>query len=210
MAIPPGDLELWSGNESVIRGDVVDLALTWQARHVTLQEIVGQGVLRLTVAKRADILDAWDELEVQAQQQLENVRAFHEPVVGGWSLWDVNLIFDSWLTDGSEYEHPISGTVPGPIPATLVERLNAILAAVAPPPLWFWSEGLPGQVRVRCVAVAGADSYNVYSGETLLGNVPDHTWNTLAVPAGEYEVRMGAIIGGIVGIMSFPSPVEVV
>jgi len=58
--------------------------------------------------------------------------------------------------------------------------------------------------------VAGADSYNVYSGETLLGNVPDHTWNTLAVPAGEYEVRMGAVIGGIVGIMSFPSPVEVV
>jgi len=211
MAIPPGDLELWAGNESVLTGDVVDLALTWQARHIAIQEIISQGILRLTVAKRADIIDAWDSLMVQAQQQLENMRAFHEPIVGGWSLWDVNLIFDGWLTDGEEYEHPISGTIPGPIPATLVGRLNAILAAVAPPPLWFWSDSPGvGQVRVKCVAVPGADSYNVYGGTDLLGNVPDHTWNTLAVPVGEYEVRMGAVISGAVGIMSFPLSVEVV
>ena len=211
MAILPGDLELWTGNETVVDSGSLALSLGWQVRHVALQEIVAQGTLPRSVAKRDDLVDEWNDLELLAQQQLENTRSLHEPIaaVGNLSLWDVNLVLNGWLTDGGAYQHPINGTIPGPIPETLVGRIAAILAAVAPPPIWFWAEGLAGQVRVKCVAVPGADSYNVYSGRELLGNVPNHTWNALAVLAGEYEVRMGAVIGGVVGILSFPILVTV-
>lgn len=209
MAISPENLELWTGNERI--GSRV-LAVDWQARHTGIGEVVSEGTLMGSVAKQADLVPAWNHLVIQAEQRLENTRAYHEPIasIGDYSLFDADLILGGWLTDGDGYEHPVCGTVPGPIPSTLPGRLAAILAARLPPPLWFWAESISaGQLRVKCVAVAGADSYNVYDGETLLGNVPSNAWQTINVPAGFYSVRMGAVDGGQVGILSFPVGVEV-
>lgn len=209
MAIPPQNLELWTGNEQ-IGGRV--MGLDWQARHTGIGEVVNEGTLTASVAKVSDLVPAWNQLVIQAGQQLENTRAYHEPIasIGDYSLFDVDLILDGWLTDGHDYVHPVCGTVPGPIPSTLPGRLAAILAARLPPPLWFWAESVAaGELRIKCVAVAGADSYDVYDGETLLGNVPSSGWQTISVAAGSYSVRMGAVDGGQVGILSFPVGMEV-
>ena len=64
-----------------------------------------------------------------------------------------------------------------------------------------------GEIVVHCMQVVGADSYNVYNdlgngSFTLLGNVPDHTENTLSsITASAYRVRMAAVDGGVIGVM---------
>lgn len=210
MAIEPSDLELWVGNEGITDSGTLRLSLSWEVRHITIGEIVDSSTISASVAKRGDLAKTWDSLVAEAEQALESTRSFNEAVVGDNSLHDIDLILDGWLTDGDGYEHPVCGTLAGPVPVQLRQRLNFILASVAPPPGWFWAESTaPGELRVKCVSVDGADSYNIYNGETLLDNVAASGWQTISVPAGVYSVREAALVGAQVGILSFPVAVTV-
>jgi len=212
MAINPGDLVLWVGNETIDNSRRLSLSISWEVRHRTLNEIVESGPLFTTVAKQGDLVSAWGNLVDRAEQMLKSVQSYHEPIpaIGNLSLHDCDLVLDSWLTDSSGYEHPVCGDLAGPVPNNLPARLSFILASVSPPPVWFWADSVaPGELRVKCVQVSGADSYNIYDGDLLLGNVPTNGWETLSVAAGTYSVRMAALDGTQVGILSFPISVEV-
>ena len=82
------------------------------------------------------------------------------------------------------------------------------MALVLPPPTWaFASSPEAGKLEAHCVAVAGADDYNVYDDHgngtfTLLGTAPSHNGGVIDVSPGYYRVRMAGVDGGTVGILS--------
>lgn len=214
MAIPEAELKLRSGDSSLvfINGSFA-MTKRWEVYHDTMGEVVASGQHSRPVAVINRFDDADEDLEARCAASLMGVQERHKGIgaIGGYSAWDTDLILDGWMQDEDGLHHPILGDL-AVMPAGLVVRINAILAARLGPPTWFWAEpgGSAGELRVKCVAVPGADSYNVYDGETLLGNVATSGWETISgLSAGTYNVRMGAVDGGQLGILSFAASVEV-
>lgn len=213
MAIPSSDLVLWVGNTSITGqpGSGARIALTWQARHKVTDDIVSQGALSRAVATMGQLQGVYAAMVEQAGGAYAGAVEWHAPiaVLSGYSAFDADLILDAWMQNGGAMEHPICGEIAS-APEGLVQRVLAILAERLPPPQWWWAESITaGQLRVRYQPVAGADGYNVYEGENLLGSVTGTGWKTLAVPAGGYSVRVAAVDDGEIGILSFPISVQV-
>lgn len=213
MAIPSDELELWTGDEGITSrpGCCAQISLVWQARHKVTGDVISEGTVTRTVATFGQMPSVDAALQDEASGQYAGAVAWHDPqtALDGASAFDADLILDGWMVDGDEMSHPICGTIAA-TPVGIVARVNGIQAARLGPTQWAWADSTtPGELRVRCVSVAGADDYNVYSGETLLGTVPSAGWNALAVPAGFYQVRIAPVDGGVVGILSFPIAVQV-
>jgi len=213
MAIPSDQLVMWIGDTSITGqpGSGARLGLTWQARHIVLGDVIAQGTLSQSVATMGQLPAVDEALRAQAGGAYAGAVEWHAPIaaLNGYSAFDADLILDAWMQNGDEMKHPICGTVAG-APEGLVARVLTILAWRLPPPMWVWAASIaPGELRVRTVAVPGADSYNIYSGEELLGNVPVAGWHTLALPVGTYSVRVAGMKAGLVGILSFPVNVQV-
>ena len=160
-------------------------------------------------------------LQNKATARLNEVRTHHASIgaINDHSLFDADLILDGWkfyeLAGQWHATHTVSGSFSDMLDPTLVNRINALLVLVLPPPTWAWaSSPSPGQLEVSCVEVSGADYYAVYDTSGAepvhLGDVPDNTPNTLAVPAGFYFVAVAAVSGtGRVGIMSVKTQVTI-
>jgi len=147
-------------------------------------------------------------LRNKATTRLSEIITHHEGIstIGGYSLFDANLILDGWkFYEGAGIwhgEHPVSGEFSGSLNPTLDNRINALLSLVLPPSTWAWaSSPSAGDLEVRCIAVPGADHYAVYNGIEHLGDIPDHNSHTLSVLAGNYSVRVAAV-SDRVGVMS--------
>lgn len=190
------------------------LYVRWEVYHPTTATIIQAGTVNVPAAKASDLTAAWNTAQGLINSAVSAVYARHAavPAIQDYSRFDANLILDSWLSDpvSGTLVHPISGTFESVVYDGLVGLVNAILDRVPGPPIWAWAEaGDAGRLRVRCIAVPGADSYNVHNHDVLLGSVPSASWNELAVPAGSYNVRIAAVDAGQVGICSFPIPVTV-
>jgi len=214
MAIPAAQLRLRSGDTTILFSTGPDtMGKTWEVYHESTGIVVASGRVSRQVMTIGEMNAADAELQNLCESAFAETKAQHDPIgaIGGYSAWDAALTLNGWMQDEDGLHHPICGDV-ALVPATLVDGVNAILGAVSPPPQWFWAEpgASAGELRVRCVAVPGADSYNVYSGVTLLSNVPTQGWETVSgLTTGAYSVRMAAVETGQVGILSFGVDVEV-
>lgn len=172
----------------------------------------------------------WESIDAQlysqAQKDFSTTVGFCWPreFLDGKSFYEINLDLAHWsfttqVEDGRwTLEHPICGVFEGvdlPIDSNgkpmLIGRWRAIIDRVLPAPLWLWADSpYGGQLRVRCVAVPNAVSYNIYSETELLGEVLDNQWNTVSVPSGYYVVRVAGVdINGQVGCLSPMVPMTV-
>jgi hypothetical protein len=210
MAIDEGDLKLEFGNTSITRS-----TMTLQWRVTAGGETVESGSVSLPVAKPAQMINDDKELRARAQSEYISVVAFHKPrpAYSNLSVFDADLVLDRWWQSSTSLVHDLSGIISN-APDGIEARVMRIIEVCAPPPTWAWAESVvAGQLRVKCAAVAGADSYNVYDDDgetfTLLGNVASAGWNALSVDAGTYNVRQGAVIDGRVGILWKPIEVTV-
>lgn len=213
MAINPAQLERRTGEEGFSFGpQIVTLSLGWQAYASTVDTVVDSGVVSVQVPQIKDLNAASVKLRERTERLFGYVVERHTaiPAIGNASPFDADLIVDGWWDGDGEIVHPLCGAIPG-APANIVQKVNLILANRLPPPAWAWSESIAaGKLRVRCVAVAGADHYNVYNGDTLVDTVPSAAWTELAVPAGFYQVRIAPVSGGgTVGTPWRPIPVTV-
>lgn len=211
MAIPTAQLHLRYGDVALFNGS---LTAGWEVYHAATETIIESGRVSVAVAKPADFTSAWEQALNLIEGRASTVYAKHRPVatIGNYSLFDADLILDGWVSDPDEgtLAHPLSGEFSGVSYSGIVALVNAILARVPGPTTWFWTNSPgAGQLWVKCIAVAGADSYNVYDGTTLLGNIANPAGSTLAVAAGTYSVRIAAVDGGVVGVCSFPVSVTV-
>lgn len=211
MAIPQNQM-YWRFGDIMLNQN--GLYVRWEVYHPTTATIIETGTVNVPAAKARDLVAAWTTALGLINSAVNAVYTQHAAVeaIQNYSRFDANLILDSWLSDpvSGTLVHPISGTFESVVYDGLVGLVNAILDRVPGPPIWAWSEaGDAGRLRVRCIAVPGADSYNVYNHDVLLGNVPSANWNELAVPSGSYNVRIAAVDAEQVGICSFPIPVTV-
>lgn len=211
MAIPTDQMRVRLGNAML---NTNGLYVGWEVYHPGTSTVIQAGSVHVKVTHASDIAAAWAQALDLVFSAAGKVYEQHTAIsaIGGYSRFDANLILDGWLSDpiARTLVHPISGAFEDVDYDGIVGLVNAILARVPGPPMWFWAEaGDPGRLRVRCIAVAGADSYNVYNGTSLLGSVPNAQWNELTVPAGSYSVRIAAVDGGAIGVCSFPVPVTV-
>ena len=211
MALPSNLLRLRYGDVAV---SASSLAVRWEVYHPSTSTIVETGWCSVSLAAPSRIPEAWDTAVQLCASAAGTVMAKHtpNPAIGNYSQFDADLILDSWLSDPTARTlvHPLSGSFAEVDYRGIVDLVNVILARVLPPPTWAWCESTaPLAVRVKCVAVPGATSYNVYEGTTLVGSVPNANWNTLAMTAGVHSLRMAAVKAGVVGIASFPMTVQV-
>lgn len=209
--IPPEQLALRVGDIGFVFGRPIRVYQRYEVYHKILGDVIDSGTVQTSVPLVRELNVAGDRLNGMSQSAFSDVLAKHEPLppIGGHSAFDADLILDEWEFDGQTMEHPISGSFPF-TGNSMVERVNGVLSNVPPPTTWFWADGRnPLELWVKCVAVNGADSYNVYNEGEFLDNVNDHTWHILSVPAGEYSVRMAAVKNGVVGVLSFPVFVQV-
>ena len=209
--IPKNYLTLRTGNASFSFGYSHAVSIGWQVYADQVDTIVESGILSRSVPTLAALENAADELIIRANGEYDAVVQRHKAnaKIGGYSVFDADLILDSWWFQDN-MEHPICGTHEWSGGNSIVGRINRILEICLPPPTWFWAESInPGELRVRCVAVPGADSYNVYNGDILIANVPAANWQTISVDPGSYSVRAAAVGGSQVGILSFQVPVTV-
>lgn len=209
MAIPSGLLSLQTGQcaftESLF-------SMAWQVVAST-GDVVASGIVSRGVLRLSDLDQVHTQLLQMADGKLAEARAWHQghSIIGGYSAFDANLILDGWWLENNSLVHSVSGTFPASFADSLTNRINAILSYVLGPPVWAWAESIaPGQLRVKCQPVAGANHYHIYDGDVLLGEVPTAAWNVLSVPAGIYSVRQAAVsAAGIVGVRWQPISVEV-
>ena len=201
--IPREQLSLRTGNAGFRFGPPHGAILGWEVYNPLA--VVASGTLSRKVAVLNRLEAAGKELIARAEGEYEDVVMRHEAnqAIGGFSAFDADLILDSWWF-GEVMVHPLCGEHAWEGGEGFVARVNRVLEICLPPPTWFWAESVnPGELRVKCVAVPDAGSYNVYDGEELLGNVPNHNWNTLLIPSGQYQVRMAAVKDSQVGVPSF-------
>lgn len=220
MAINTASLRLRTGNVSFsFPGSNISASLGWEVYHQGLGDVLESGIVGpITVAKVGALDEKAQELYVLAQSVYASVLAKHEAIeaIGGMSAHDADLILDRWwfnIDDGTyTITHPINGSFAGQSvdPKSFVACVNEILSLVPPAPVWFWADSpAAGQLHVKCVQVAGADSYSVYNRDTLLDSGLTKEETLTGLSAGTYVVRMGAVDGGQLGILSFPITVEV-
>lgn len=212
MAIPESELELVFGDTTITKDS---MTLGWRVVAGSIQEIVDFGTVSQMVSKLGAMIEADKELRVEANSKFIDVVAYHKPrpSYDDLSAFDADLILDRWWQDSANLTHDVCGTIPN-APDGIWDRILTITSVCAKPPAWAWAEPFgAGQMRVKCVAVSGAGSYNVYDDDgttfTLLDNVADAGWNTIAVAAGTYNVRQAALVGAQVGIMWKPITVVV-
>lgn len=219
MAIP-GSLTFRTGDVSLTFAESggVRVGLGFEVYHDGLGDTLHRGTLWREAGLIAKAEDTAGKLYDEAVGAFNSYVERHKPInaIGGLSAHDADLVLDGWWYDpsGESYDlnHPICGHFAGVSLniASFVSMVNAIIDRVPEPPVWAWAEPYgAGQLRVRCVSVPGADSYNVYNGDELLDNVPSAAWNTISVPAGPYFVKVAAVQGAQVGILSFGIGVEV-
>lgn len=211
MAIPANMLHLRYGNVGLNNGS---LTVGWEVYHPATSTIIESGSVAVNIAKPGDFPVAWLQALNLVDSAAASVCAKHEPVeaIGDYSLFDADLILDGWLSDEVERTlvHPISGEFDDVEYSGIVGLVNAIRERVPGPPMWFWAESLaPGELRVKCIGVPGATVYYVFNGTELLGNVSGGGWQVLGVPDGAYSVRIAGVVGGVVGVCSFPISVTV-
>ena len=199
-------------------GDIVlnknGLYVRWEVYHPSTDTVIHAGTVNVPSAKSSDLTAAWTMAMAAIENAVSDVYAQHAAIaaIGGYSRFDANLILDGWLSDPTSgtLTHPISGTFTGVTYSGLPGLVNAILERVKGPTMWAWAmPGAAGKLQVKCVAVPGATSYNVYNHTDLLGSVPTAAWNELSVAAGSYNVRIAPVAAGVVGVCSFPMPVTV-
>ena len=182
-------------------------------------------VATATFAANIDRFDQFEYKDGDAYRQalswFASVKEWHkaQDALNDYSFHDAALVLNYWAFTKPQnlwiLFHPISGTytdVELPINAkgrpTIKGRLAAIVSRVLPPTTWAWATSdSPEFLTVHCIPVSNADSYNVYAdlsggNFTLLGSVPDHTSNTISVPAGFYNVRIAPVENDTVGILS--------
>lgn len=229
MSIPSNQLELGIKNTvlTMTQGKLT-IRSTYQAIAPSYSVAVAETLFAQSVA-RFDEFEERDSLSwKKAQNWFAVVCEWHAArgALGGYSQHDADLVLSNWaiVSDGVGWKmaHAVCGTFTGvTLPfdesgrPTLVGRVAAIIARVLPPPTWGFAESDSGEtLTVRCIQVQGATSYNVYhdvgDGQfVLLGNVPDHEPHTLNVAAGYYRVRMAGVVGGVVGVMSNATEMQV-
>ena len=210
MAIPSNLLQIRYGDVGITE---THLSATWQIYHAQTATVLESNRIQVPLVAPQRVEEAWTKILVLVNSASKAALSKHEPIpaIGNFSTFDADLILDSWLSDTETKKivHPLSGTFSNVEYSGLVGLINAIRARVLPPPTWFWAEKVTGGLRVKCIAVSGATSYNVYNGITLLGTVPNQNWNTLIVPDGSYSVRIAPVVGGVVGICSFYIPIQI-
>ena len=211
MAIPANMLHLRYGNVGLNNDSLV---VGWEVYHPATSTIIESGSVAVNIAKPGDFPVAWLQALNLVDSAAASVYAKHEAVaaIDGFSLFDADLILDGWLSDAiaGTLVHPISGSFGDVSYSGIVELVNAILERVPGPPMWFWAESLaPGELRVKCIGVPGATVYYVFNGTELLGNVSGGGWQVLGVPDGAYSVRIAGVVGGVIGVCSFPVSVTV-
>lgn len=209
MAIPSNLLKIRYGDVGITE---THLSATWQLYHAQTSTVLESHGVQVPLVAPHRVEEAWAKIITLVESASSAALSKHEPIaaIGGFSSWDADLILDGWFSDTvtQKLVHPLSGTFSNVTYTGIVGLINAIRSLVLPPPTWAWCEPLTGGFRVKCVAVSGATSYNVYDGTTLLGTVPNQAWNTLTVPDGYYNVRI-APVNSAVGICSFYMPIQV-
>lgn len=200
-------LKLRTGDTSIQYGDRILMTKRWEAYHPLA--VADSGTVTRHVPNLQKMSEADLELERDCERRFASVVEHHRArdVMGGLSAFDADLVLDGWM-QGEGLDHPVLGHI-DVNPGDVVARVNRIMDKHASPPAWFWAEPDTEAVRVKCIAVDNAVSYNVYDGDELLGNVPDHDWNTVYVQPGSYSVRMAAYDGNDIGVRSFPVVVQV-
>lgn len=180
--------------------------LWYEVYHAQLGDVIHSGFLSQQVPTVKDLERASSMLYTKASSAFSGVKSRHEAIkaIGGFSAFDADLILDSWEFDEEGMRHPLCGGFQDTPGSSFVGQVNSILEHCAPPTTWFWVEDGVGEVRVKCILVPGADSYNVYDGVDFLANVPNSNWQSVSLSPGTYSaLNMAAVIDGQVGIPSF-------
>lgn len=210
MAIPREQMRLRYGNIAL---DQRGLIVGWEVYHAATQTVIESGTVNVGIAKPSDYSIAWTEALNLIAGGAAVVYAKHaaHSAIDGYSLFDADLILDSWLSDPINHTltHPICGTFDGIVYDGITQLVNVILDKVAGPPIWFWARPVSGGIEVKSTGVPGATVYYLFDGTTLLGNVQGTGWNTILVADGNYNVRLAGVVGGQIGICSFPINVTV-
>lgn len=219
MSINPNTLKLRITNTTAsLTNRQSRLSLSYEIYHDGTGAIVARNTISENVGAGAGFIEADKYLLEHALEDLDVIRWQFGPmmILDGLSPFEASLCLRYWSFeyDGSwELAHPISGEFSnvqmggGTLPA-LPDRVAAILSLVLKPPMWAWaSSPETGKLEAHCVAVQGADSYNVYHDNlngtfNFIGSAPTHNGGTITVDPGTYNVRMAAVKDGTVGIMS--------
>lgn len=220
MAIDAADLDLRFETRLLRAGGSYYLALDWQVYHAKWvpETILDRGTVQERVKDFAAIADVDAGLQALLGAKLKEVRGYHQGrgSIDGFSLYDADRIFASWTFhdngDGTwTMAHPITGEFTGEMENTPLGRVSAILAVALGPTAWAWGDSVtPGQLRVRCLAVDGADHYAAYLDGVYLGDFANPALATFDVAGGVYSVQVAAVAAnGRVGILSAPVSVEV-
>ena len=210
--IPPESVKLRTGDaEIVFRRGAITVHMKYEVYHEALDEVVDAGTVQISVPSVKSLATVGQQLDQKAQVMLIEFRAAHEPILGNLSAFDAGMILNNWWFEDDRMYHPLCGEFLGGVGTSLQARVGAILDYVLPPPTWAWADSpQEGKLRVKCVGVSGADSYNVYSGDNLVGNANNATWHTFDATPGSHIVRIAPLQNLQVGIPSFPMNVHVI
>jgi len=214
MAIPGDALELRTGNVGieVTPTGGARLSMRWEAYHAQTDTVVESGQAGVVINSLADVESGTRRLRGRCGAEYEAAMAKHKAVWKGMSAFDIGLVLDRWMFADGAMSHPVCGDhAVVADPASMTSMADAVLSVCLPPPTWAWAEPAgPGKLRVKCVGVGGADGYAVYDGDGLLGSPADLAdWVESDVASGVYEVRVAGMKAGQVGVLSFPTAVEV-
>ena len=209
--IPPEDVKLRTGDaEVVFQRGAITVFMKYEIYHKTLNETLDAGTVQANVPSVRGLAGIGAALNQKAEVMLIEFRAAHESILGDLSAFDAGMILNNWWFEEDRMYHPLCNEFPMSVGIELRERVTAILEKVLPPPTWAWAESIEEEkLRVKCVSVNGADSYDVYSGDDLVGTVSDSKWHTFTVNSGSHVVRIAPVQNLQVGIPSFPMNVNV-
>lgn len=211
MALPVNELKTAYTNATIVlSGTRIYYRLEYQLVHVPTGAIIFSSSRQMNVPSMERIAIADVSLRAEIAGDVQTVMELHKgrEVLNHASLYDVTRTLDRWAfvsgEEGWTLTHPLSGTFAKVAMADegILNRYFAVRNLVLPPPRWAFVEGGIGEIEVSCIAVPGAESYNVYDDHTYLATVPSAARHRVSLPPGTYTIRVGAVSKeGIVGIL---------
>ena len=218
MALPIQDLDVSYTNALVsFSGRRIFYRLDYKLIHIPTQASIYSSFRQKQIISFEELPNADAELREEIGCDLLVLKEWHKSrsVLGEASVYDALRTLDRWIfsptTNGWTLYHPVSGTFSGvQLDEGIVGHFQAVRSLVLPLPTWTFVTAGVEEVEVSCVAVPGAQSYNIYDDITYLANVPNAGKNTIPLAAGVYRIRMGAVDGmGKTGILGNETQVTV-